>query len=169
MGGVVQRGASSTLTLTKLCPKKTGFRAPGPGPIRKKEWQLFAKKHLKGRNIILHSDGARSYRFKLHGVMHDYVVHKKKLIIKNGVRTWLKPKFTQVVRHMTPDGAKMYVKSGTQIIDRFWSHLRGFMQHRSAKPGTWELRRRVRMAQWTYWHRSRGLWSHAGAAIQASM
>ena len=76
-GGVVQRGAPHTLILAKLCPKKTGFRAPGPGPIRKKEWKLFANAHLKGRNIILHSDGARSYRLKLPGVIHGYVVHQQ--------------------------------------------------------------------------------------------
>ena len=42
----------------------------------------------------------------------------------NGVTTWVKPKYTRVVTHTLPSGEKVTVKAGTQIIDRFWSHLR---------------------------------------------
>ena len=42
----------------------------------------------------------------------------------SGVTTWVKPKYTRVVTHKLPSGCKLTVKAGTQIIDRFWSHLR---------------------------------------------
>ena len=164
--GIVQRGAAHTLVLTRLNPKKTGVRAPGPGAIRKQEWKSLAQKYLMNRNVILHTDGAKSYRQYIAGMLHDWAVHQKKLVVKHGVRTWLKPKYSVVVAHTLPNSSTLRVKSGSQIIDRFWSHLRTFTKSRSrASPGTQSLRRRVRMAQWTYWHHSKALWSHAGRAI----
>ena len=77
-GGVVERGYPETLVLTRLKPKGTKERAPGPGPMRLKDWQPFLAKRLRGRKIILHTDGARAYQNKADGVIHDNVVHKKK-------------------------------------------------------------------------------------------
>ena len=169
-GGIVQRGAAETLVLTKLNPKKTGTRAPGPGAIRKKEWKALALKHLANRNIILHTDGAKSYRQPIPGMLHDWVVHQKKFVVSGGVRTWLEPKYSVICTHKLPDGSSLRVKSGSQIIDRFWSHLRTFIRSRSrASPGTAAVRRRLRMAQWAYWHHSKNLWAHAGHAIQSIM
>ena len=166
--GIVQRGAASTLVLTKLNPKKTGVRAPGPGAIRKQEWTVLANRHLKNRNVILHTDGAKSYRQRIEGMLHDWAVHQKKLVVLGGVQTWLKPKYSVIKTHTLPDGTVLRVKTGSQIIDRFWNHLRSFMKSRSrATPGSHALRRRLRVAQWTYWHRSKKLWSHAGKAIKS--
>jgi hypothetical protein len=53
-------------------------RAPGPGPIRKRDWAPLARRHLEGKKVILHTDGARAYTLKVPGVVHDNVVHMKK-------------------------------------------------------------------------------------------
>ena len=78
-GVIVERGAPETLVLFRLNPAKTARRAPGPGPMRKRDWTLLAKKWFRGRCVILHTDGARSYRAKVKDVLHDAVVHKKKI------------------------------------------------------------------------------------------
>ncbi len=54
------------------------MRAPGPGPIRKRDWAPLARRHLEGKKVILHTDGARAYTLKVPGVLHDNVVHMKK-------------------------------------------------------------------------------------------
>ena len=49
-------------TTGKLDPgavETTEKRAPGPGPIRKVEWQPLGKKYLEGRNIMQLQDTAR--------------------------------------------------------------------------------------------------------------
>ena len=72
------------LVLCKLNPARTVPRAPGPGAIRKTDWSPLANKFLAKRNVILHTDSARSYRMKLPGVLHDAVVHKKRRVKVNG-------------------------------------------------------------------------------------
>lgn len=62
-------------------------RAPGPGPIRKRDWKPIAHKHLLGRRVILHTDGARAYKMKLDKVIHCNVVHKQKKKIVRG-KAW---------------------------------------------------------------------------------
>ena len=59
-GGIVERGYPDTLVLKRLQPKKTKMSAPGPGAIRKRDWAPIANKHLKGRRVFLHTDGARA-------------------------------------------------------------------------------------------------------------
>ena len=59
-GGLVERGRPASLRIFRLNPKNTKKRAPGPGPIRKRDWKPIAKKHLEGKNVILHTDGARA-------------------------------------------------------------------------------------------------------------
>ena len=61
-GGLVERGRPSSLRLFRLSPRLTDRRAPGPGPIRKHDWKPIAEKYLVGKGVILHTDGARSYR-----------------------------------------------------------------------------------------------------------
>jgi hypothetical protein len=83
-GGLVERGRPSSLRLFRLAPAKTKKRAPGPGPIRRRDWEPIAKKVIEGRKLILHSDGARAYKMKINGVIHCNVVHqKKKITIKD--------------------------------------------------------------------------------------
>ena len=41
-GGLVERGRPSSRQLFRLCPRLTDRRAPGPGPIRKRDWKREA-------------------------------------------------------------------------------------------------------------------------------
>ena len=135
-GGMVERGQPQTLVLYRLSPKLTAKRAPGPGPIRLKDWKKVADKFLRRREVILHTDGARADKLKIPGVIHDHVVHKKKRVKINGKFTWVKPHYTKVYTHKLPCGKTVKVKSGTQIIDRFWGILRQGLKFVSRKPGS---------------------------------
>ena len=81
--GMVERGRPSSLRLFRLEPPLTAPRAPGPGPIRKRDWSDIGNKLLRDRHVVLHTDGARAYKLRIPGVMHCNVVHKKKRIIIN--------------------------------------------------------------------------------------
>ena len=83
-GGMVERGNASSLRLFRLNPSKTKKNAPGPGPIKKRDWVPIANKYLKNKNVVLHSDGARAYKMTFPGVIHCNVVHKKKKQMVNG-------------------------------------------------------------------------------------
>ena len=82
--GVIQRGRPETLLLSRLKPKLTVKRAPGPGAIRRTEWKTLGAKLLKDRKVVLHTNAARSYKAKIDGVIHDKVVHAKKRVKRNG-------------------------------------------------------------------------------------
>ena len=58
------------------------------------------------------------------------------------------------------------VKAGTQVIDRFWRQLRVFLVGRKSKVGSVSLERRIRAAQWTFWHREHDLWLELGRVVQ---
>ena len=98
-GGIVQRGDPKSLVLFKLRPERTKRRAPGPGPIRKRDWAPLAEKWLKNRAVILHTDGAKSYRTKVDGVKHDWVVHMKKKIRVRGNRGLKRRRAHQTFTH----------------------------------------------------------------------
>ena len=191
-GGLVERGRPSSLVLFRLNPILTKKRSPGPGPIRKRDWQPIAKKHIAGRKVILHSDGARAYKLRLPDVRHCNVVHKKKRIVINGKASnsdlncfncllrdlldcvipvcqavWVKPHYTKQYDVKLPDGKKVRVKSGTQIIDRFWNTLRSHLKHTNRIPGSQVLLRKLRSAQFEYWHRRANMWEVTGQMLQA--
>ena len=88
--GVVSRGKPRTLKLFRLRKPRTRARAPGPGPITCKEWEPILQDNLAGRNIILHTDGARAYQHSGRqpaGVKHDWVVHaKQKVLTPHGIQ-----------------------------------------------------------------------------------
>ena len=92
--GFVQRGRTNTLVLHRLRPVLAQLRAPGPGALRKVEWQPLAKKLLQDRRVVLHTDSAKSY-FCTHvpGVLHDRVVHKKQRVKICGKFKWIAPKY----------------------------------------------------------------------------
>ena len=75
--GIVSRGMPQTLILSRLPAPLTTKRSPGPGAIRKVDWAPLAEKHLQGKQVIFHTDSAKSYLMKIKGVVHDRVVHKK--------------------------------------------------------------------------------------------
>lgn len=114
-------------------PKLTKPNAPGPVAMRKRDWKPIANQWLRGRNIILHTDGARAYRMKVAGVVLDSVVHMKKRVVLDGKPVWLKPAFTKVLEHTLPGIGKVRVKASTQIIDRFWRSLRAELEGVSCK------------------------------------
>ncbi|CAE8603513.1 unnamed protein product, partial [Polarella glacialis] len=172
-GGVVERGNRQTLMLTRLKPKKTKQRAPGPGAMRSADWIPIAEKDLKNRNVVLRTDGARAYQLNVDGMLHDHVVHmNKKLVMnvkvvkKNGRCVWIKPKYTKKFTRLLPSGKKIIRMGGAQIIDRFWSHLRGSMKSRQVKVGSAQTSVRIRSAQWDYWHRDEDLWVETGKMLK---
>ena len=59
--GLVQRSRPESLILVRLPDRTTGIRAPGPGPLRKRDWEPIFNRYIRGRNIILHTDSARAY------------------------------------------------------------------------------------------------------------
>ena len=118
--------------------------------------------------VILHTDGAKSYKLKgtgLSGVVHDWVVHKKKCQIIKGKRTWLKPKYVLLTEHHMPEGKILRVKAGTQIIDRAWHFIKNHVGKRTGQIGHASFKHRVRSAQWLYWHRREDQWAATGKML----
>lgn len=165
-GGIVERGVPSSLMLMRLNPASTKRRAPGPGPIRKRDWKPIADKVLKNRNVVLSTDGARTYRLKVPGVLHTWVIHKKKRIYIAGKWKWVRPNYVKLFTHTLPTGKKLKVKGGTQIIDRFWGFLRRHLGQMNRQPGSATLARRIRSAQWAYWNRGEDLWVRSGDMLK---
>ncbi|CAK0864051.1 unnamed protein product, partial [Prorocentrum cordatum] len=187
-GGIVHRGNPRSLVLLKLKPEKAKRRAPGPGPIRKRDWAPKAPRWLKHRRVVLHADGARSRKLKTDGVLRDWAVHKKKRV-KLG-RTWarVKPAFTKVRYHNVPDKSKprgtqrLWVKRGTRLINRARGELRRAVGKGKAKEvNSISLRNKVskgrrfhvlsgpckvRSSQWAHWHRGCDLWLATGQMLR---
>ena len=91
--GIVKRGCRQSLVLHRLNPKMSEARAPGPGAIRKVEWVPLAKTWLQDKQVILHTDAAKSYKCKVPGVIDDNVIHAKKRGKKNGKWQWRAPNY----------------------------------------------------------------------------
>ena len=85
------------------CASRIGSRSPASGP--------------KHRSTILHTDSARSYRTKIHGVLHDAVVHQKKKVLRGGKKFGSPPPSFA----WQNNGCKITVKAGTQEIGRAWA------------------------------------------------
>ena len=116
-------------------PMKSNAPAPGPGAVLKRDWAPIAKKRLEGPRVVLYTDGARTYKLKLRGVLHDQAIHKKKKVMLKGKPTWVNPKYSNVHCHILPDKYHMRVKTCTRIIDRFWQHLRAGLKCRKKVVG----------------------------------
>ena len=165
-GGIVERGRPESLRLFRLKPKNTHARAPGPGPIKKIEWLHHGKPLLDNKKVILHTDGARAYKTPFTNVIRCHVVHQKKKAEKKGKVVWLNPSYTKVYDLKTSDGAHLKVKSGTQVIDRFWGELRRHLRHVTRLPGNNAMTRKIRSAQWLFWHKNDGLWQATGRMLR---
>ena len=166
--GLVQRGKPNTLVLHRLHPVLAQLRAPGPGAIRKVEWQPLAKKWLGDRRVVLHTASAKSYCTRVPGVLHDRVVHKKQRVKIAGKFKWIAPKYVELKRHRLPGTKKvLQVKSGTQIIDRCWKFLKDRLGiNQSCRVSSMHLRMKLRSAQYEYWLRGKDLWIHSGTLVQ---
>ena len=137
----------------------TKLRSPGAGAIRKRECKPLARKWLVNRHVVLHSDGARSYKLKVQGVVHDAAVHKSNRKIVKGKVVWIKPNYSKVEKHILPGRHVLFVKSGTQIVDRFWQKARKHIKHSGLPVGSPGLRVRIRSAQWLHWNQGADLWA----------
>ena len=166
--GIIQRGQPSTLVLHRLTPPAGKARAPGPGAVRKVEWKPLAKKWLQGRQIILHTDSAKSYKLKVPDVLHDRVVHKKKRVKVGTKFRWIAPKYVEMQRHKVPGSKKVIkCKSGTQIIDRCWKFLKARLNiNQHSRVGSQLLKLQLRSAQYEYWRRGQDLWIDTGVLVQ---
>ena len=71
----------------------------------------------------------------------------------NGVAKWVNPKYSKIIVHEIENKQKLYVKSGTQIINRFWSHLRTHLGRMKRTTGSKTLEARIRSARFTYWYK----------------
>ena len=74
-------------------PKLSEARA---GAIRKVEC-LWLNKWLKGKDVIPHTDAAKSYKCKIPGVVHDNVVRCKKKVKIHGKWKWQAPNYVRIV------------------------------------------------------------------------
>ena len=158
--------------LWRLSPSMTVSNSPGPRAIRIPDWSFKAVKHLKNRNCALHTDGARTYKLEVEGLLHDHVVHRPRqfqrngrIVERNGRPVWLKLVYIQTFTHKTCQGKTVKCKGSTQIIDRFWQHLRRFMKYRSYGVGSVQMITRIRAAQWSYWHKDENLWLQTDAML----
>ncbi|CAK0903901.1 unnamed protein product, partial [Prorocentrum cordatum] len=133
---------------------------------RRRDWKQIARKHLENTNVVLHTDGARAYKMRIPGAIHDNVVHCKKKTIITRKTIWVKPKYSETKKHILPDGQNIVVRTSTQIIDRFWSHLRTHLGGLAHKVNNISMWRRVRSAQWTYWEKGQGLWVRTGEMLR---
>lgn len=139
--------------LTVLNPIHSKKRGPGPGPIRKRDWAPIAKRKLQDRQVVLHTDGARAYKIKVPGVIHYNLVHQKRRATHGAKVFWQNPNFTKVVEHALPDGRTLHNQARTQVLDRFWAHLRSHLRFHGHRVGSKALARRIKSIQWTYWFR----------------
>ena len=98
--------------------------------------------------------------------LHTWVRHKKKKVKVNGKMIWIQPKYVKLYTHKLPEGGKLQVKGGTQIMDRFWSSLRDHLGTMKRKPNSAALTRRIRSAQWVHWHRTTDLWLQTGKMVE---
>ena len=58
------------------------------------------------------------------------------------------------------------MKSGMQIIDRFWGLLRSHLKHTTRTPGNTIMTRKIRAAQCAYWFGRRNMWEVTGNMLE---
>lgn len=134
--GMLTRGDRRSLVLEKMRVKSTWVKRRGkgkgsmvsPGPITKREWLPLAKRWFRMRKIILHCDGARSYKFtKLPGMKTDHARHKRPKPIYAARKLHCLPRDyskTHLPAERRGPTDKLWVMTGTQLIDNFWQQLK---------------------------------------------
>jgi hypothetical protein len=127
-----------------------------------------AAKYLQNRNVILHTDRAKSYQAKVDGMLHDSVRHGQKRVKVKGKWIWRKAVYTKLWTHTLPNGRKLKVKAGSQIIDRAWAFVRQKIKCLSCKVGSVRLEAAIRPAQWLYWKKGQDLWCRTGEMLAAN-
>ena len=123
--GIVKRGDPKSLVLKRLVPRMSEKRAPGPGAIRKVERAPLAKTYLQDKQVILHTDAAKTYKMHIPGVVHDNVIHAKKRVKINGKWRWQNPSYVRIVTHKVPGVKKpIKCKAGSRSLTKLGSFWR---------------------------------------------
>eukprot|EP00435_Cladocopium_sp_Y103_P072187 s526_g39.t1 len=168
--GCCQDVEADEATFDKLMSDSLVHWEQWAGAIRKVDWKPLEDRLLKDRQVILHTDSARSYKAKVRGVLHDSVVHQKKRVKVRGKLVWRSPNFVKLVTHKLPCGKKLRVKAGTQIIDRTWRFIKDRLRlNQVTQVGSSLLRAQIQSAQYEYWYRNRDLWACTGELLSAYM
>lgn len=69
-----------------------------------------------------------------------------------------------------PGGKRLKVKCGTQHIDRCWKFIKERLVKGShVRAGSICLHRKIRSAQYEYWHRGDDMWACTGELVSAYM
>ena len=157
--GLIARGRPRSLWISRLPDRETGLRAPGPGPIRSKDWDPIAKRLIDNKGVILHSDSARAYKKGFRRMAQTMVVHCKKW--KDGA--WVRPHVTRVRKVVCNKKVKR-VKAGTQMIDGVWALM--CKGKRGSHGSDALLDRSVRWVQWKYWSQGQDLFKVVGTMIK---
>ncbi|CAK0876284.1 unnamed protein product [Prorocentrum cordatum] len=166
-GGIVERGRPHALALTRFDPRRATRRAPGPGPIRKRDGSRPPGSIWRIPTWFCIPTAPAHTECATPGVIRDNVVHCKKKVVFKGKTVWVKPKYSEIKKHILPGRQHLSAKTGAQIIDRFWSHLRAHLGKRARKVNNVSMCRRIRSAQWTHWEKGQDLWVRAGEMLRA--
>ena len=159
---MIRRGAPSSLWISRLPDWTTSLKAPGPGPIRTKDWNAIARQMVDNKGVIFHSDSAKAYVRPFARLVHTRVIHCKKW--QNG--TWTKPYCTKRLRVKCNKTYK-HVIAGTQIIDGVWRLMRKGKWGGHGRERT--LDRDIRWVQFKYRKQGRELFNAIGDIIRSSI
>ena len=151
-----------------------GAGAPAsPGPTTKKEWLSIGMPLLRLRKVLLHSDGARAYKYTpIPGVVVTSVKHKKPMPIYAARRLVRLPHRAALahtkLQEMNSEDRKAvqptWVMSGTQLIDNTWRRLKSSLP-KELHGGDEVLEEYTREYQWKHWHAEDDLWKMMGQVI----
>ena len=185
--GLITRGDRRSLVLEKMKVKSTWLKRHGEGkgqpasprPISKKEWLPIAKRWVQMRRILLHCDGARSYRFgKVPGVLTTHVKHKRpnpiyaarKLMYLSHDQRLVHKRYAAKTPSERKAVDKVWVKTGTQIIDNIWrqAKTKGIPKEMNTV-SEHTLDSYVRELQWRHWNAEEDKWQCMGNVLADSM
>ncbi|CAE7252415.1 unnamed protein product, partial [Symbiodinium necroappetens] len=83
-----------------------------------------------------------------------------------GKKVWKPPTFVRLAKHKLPNGRKITVKAGTQVIDRAWRFLKERVKiNQNTKTGSHQLTAKIRAAQYEYWQRGKDMWASTGTLL----
>lgn len=172
--GILRRGDRRSLILHRMHSRTTSVKIHGkgmgsrvsPGPITKVEWKKIANRYLKNQKVLLHTDGARAYRFeKIAGVITDFVKHKRPRPVYSALWCHSLPRDQKKAHALAKHKGevdKVWVKKGTQIIDCVWKLLRKNGVPQNVKADASPIDRRVREWQWRHWNAEVDKWAALG-------
>ena len=82
------------------------------------------------------------------------------LLLRGAKMGWQPPTFARSAKHKLPDGRKITVKAGTQVIVRAWHWLKERLQiNHSTMTGSHQLASKIKAAQHECRQRSGDMWA----------